>query len=67
MKLIISDQCLRNKHNSCNDPECQCGCHYAERSGVTPERWKTYMEKLKKAEDEIWIGVLNDTKTKVVK
>ncbi|MEM3192221.1 MAG: hypothetical protein QW292_09065 [Candidatus Parvarchaeota archaeon] len=35
--------------------------------GMNPGKWKMYMEKLKKAEDEIWADLLSDTEAKVVK
>ncbi|MEM3846875.1 MAG: hypothetical protein QXU98_14360 [Candidatus Parvarchaeota archaeon] len=51
MKLVISDACSRGHHGACTEDDCQCGCHYPKRHGMSPQKWKNYITKLRKIEE----------------
>ena len=54
MKSSISDPCSHNQHELCNDPECQCGCHYIKRNGgLSPEEFKAKMKVLFASEESL--------------
>ena len=51
---IFSEVCHHNQHELCNDPECQCGCHYIKRNdGMSPEEFKAKMSTIAAMEGSV--------------